>query len=97
MCRVRTRVSLGACAAAVRADDGSIEALDRDAHTFYAVLRPIREHYVEKALRVTGFTRAALERDGREPQEALHEFAAWRRSARRAAQPAQSLTPRWRA
>ena len=74
---VNSIVSLGACAAAIRADDGSIEPLDRDADTFYAVLRPISERYVEKALRVTGFDRGALERDGRPPEQALPEFAAW--------------------
>jgi hypothetical protein len=70
-------VSLGACAAAVRDEDGRVEALDPDAQTFYAVLRPISDRYVEKALRATGFQRAALERDGRAPEEALPEFAAW--------------------
>ncbi len=70
-------VSLGACAAAVRDEAGAIEALDPERHTFYAVLRPITDGYVEKALRVTGFDRAALERDGRAPEEALPAFAAW--------------------
>jgi hypothetical protein len=72
-------VSLGACAAALRDDDGEVHALDAeaDAHAFYAVLRPITERYIEKALRVTGFDRATLEREGRPPQEALPEFAAW--------------------
>ena len=70
-------VSLGACAAAVRDDDGEITALDPEQQTFYAVLRPITDQYVEKALRVTGFERAALERDGRDPGQALPEFAAW--------------------
>jgi len=41
------------------------------------VLRPITDRHVEKALRVTGFDREALERDGRDPGEALPEFAAW--------------------
>ena len=70
-------VSLGACAAALRDDDGEVLALDAEAATFYAVLRPISHTYVEKALRVTGFDRAELERDGRPPEEALPEFAAW--------------------
>jgi DNA polymerase III epsilon subunit-like protein len=72
-------VSLGACAAAIRDEDGSVVALDpdADANGFYAVLRPISERYVEKALRVTGFERAYLERDGRPPAEAVPEFAAW--------------------
>lgn len=72
-------VSLGACAAAVRDDDGSVEPLDPedDANTFYAVLRPITDAYVEKALRVTGLDRATVEREGRPPEEALPQFAAW--------------------
>lgn len=72
-------VSLGACAAALRDDDGRIRTLDPedDANTFYAVLRPISDSYVEKALRVTGFDRATLVRDGRPPEEALPDFATW--------------------
>ncbi len=72
-------VSLGACAAAIRDDDGGVAALDADddANAFYAVLRPITDRYVEKALRVTGFDRATLEADGRPAEEALPEFAAW--------------------
>ncbi len=72
-------VSLGACAAALRDDGGRVDRLDPDAeqHAFYAVLRPITDRYIEKALRVTGFDRAALERDGRAPEQALPEFAAW--------------------
>jgi len=72
-------VSLGACAAAIRDEDGTVEALDADsdANRFYAVLRPITDRYVEKALRVTGFDRATLEAEGRPPEEALPEFAAW--------------------
>ena len=69
-------VSVGACVAAVR-DEGRVEALDPEAATFYAVLRPICDSYVEKALRVTGFERGQLERDGRAPEEALPAFAAW--------------------
>ena len=72
-------VSLGACAAVVRDDEGALQLLDpeTEANTFYAVLRPITDRFVEKALRVTGFDRATLERDGRPPEEALPQFAAW--------------------
>lgn len=70
-------VSLGACVVAIRDDEGEITALDPEAQTFYAVLRPITDTYVEKALRVTGFTREALERDGRDPAEAIPAFATW--------------------
>ena len=70
-------VSLGACAAAVRAEDGAVDALDAQAATFYATLRPISDDYVERALRATGLDRAALERDGREPHDAMRAFAGW--------------------
>jgi len=70
-------VSLGACAAALHDDEGAVHALDPEQQTFYAVLRPITDRYVDKALRVTGFDRATLERDGRPPEEAVAEFAAW--------------------
>jgi DNA polymerase III epsilon subunit-like protein len=72
-------VSLAACTAALRDDEGAVHRLDpeNDANSFYAVLRPITDRYVEKALRVTGFDRAALERDGRPPEEALPAFATW--------------------
>ena len=72
-------VSLGACAAALRDDEGAVTALDPESerHSFYAVLRPITERYVEKALRVTGFDRETLMQDGRPPEDALPEFAAW--------------------
>ena len=88
-------VSLGACAAALRDDDGEVTAQDAEAATFYAVLRPISETYVEKALRATGFERAALERDGRPPEEALPEFAAWidARAAEHDAQPVLAAYP----
>lgn len=75
---INSIVSLGACAAAVRDDDANVTPLDPDAaNTFYAVLAPISDRYVEKALRVTGIDRATHERDGRPPQDALPEFAAW--------------------
>lgn len=90
-------VSLGACAAVVRDDEGAIERLDLDvaADSFYAVLRPITDRYLEKALRATGFDRAALERDGRPPEEALPEFAAWldARAAEHDAQPVLAAYP----
>jgi hypothetical protein len=72
-------VSLGACAAALRDDAAIVHPLDPEAegHSFYAVLRPITDRYVDKALRATGFERATLEREGRPPEEALPEFATW--------------------
>ncbi|MFP5363294.1 MAG: exonuclease [Thermoleophilia bacterium] len=90
-------VSLGACAAAVRDDEGAIQRLDPDdeGHAFYAVLRPITDRYLEKALRATGFDRATLQRDGRPPEEALPEFAAWvdELAARHDAQPVLAAYP----
>jgi hypothetical protein len=88
-------VSLGACAAAIRDEGGSVEALDPEANVFYAVLRPISERYVEKALRVTGFERETLERDGRAPWDAIAEFAMWidRLAARHDAQPVLAAYP----
>jgi DNA polymerase III epsilon subunit-like protein len=88
-------VSLGACAAAIRGEDGAVAALDPEAQTFYAVLRPITDSYVEKALRVTGFDRDTLERDGRAPEEALPQFAAWvdRLAAEHDAQPVLAAYP----
>jgi hypothetical protein len=70
-------VSIGACAAAIRDEDGAIEILDPDDKTFYAELRPISDTYIEKALRATGLQRAELERDGRPPGEAMPKFVAW--------------------
>lgn len=90
-------VSLGACAAAIRDEEGVVEPLEAisEANSFYAVLRPISPRYVEKALRATGFDRAALERDGRPPQEALPEFASWvdRLAAEHDAQPVLAAYP----
>ena len=92
---VNSIVSLGACAAALRDDGGVVQPLDPERHAFYAVLRPISDHYVEQALRVTGFERAALEAEGRPPEEALPEFAAWvdERAAEHDAQPVLAAYP----
>jgi hypothetical protein len=70
-------VSIGACAAAIRGEDAGVEILDPDDRTFYAELKPISDTYIEKALRVTGLTRAQLELDGRPPGAAMAEFSAW--------------------
>jgi hypothetical protein len=70
-------VSIGACAAAIRGEDASVEILDPDDQMFYAVLKPISDTYLEKALRVTGLDCAQLEQDGREPGETMAQFATW--------------------
>jgi hypothetical protein len=44
-------VSIGACAAAIRREDGTIEVFDPADTTFYAELKPISDGYVEKAPR----------------------------------------------
>lgn len=91
---VNSIVSLGACAAALR-DDGDVRRLDPEQDTFYAVLRPISDSYVEQALRVTGFERSALQTGARAPEEALPEFAAWvdARAAEHDAQPVLAAYP----
>jgi hypothetical protein len=88
-------VSIGACAAAIRREDGTVEILDPDDMTFYAQLKPISDTYIEKALRMTGLDRVQLERDGRAPGEAMPEFAAWIDDLARAyeAQPVLAAFP----
>ena len=71
-------VSLGACAAAIRDDEGAIDRARPRAseHVLRRAApdhRPVRR---EGAAR-DGLRRATLERDGRPPEEALPEFAAW--------------------
>lgn len=92
---VNSIVSLGACAAALRGDDGTVQALDPEQDTFYAVLRPISDSYIEQALRVTGFERVALQAGARVPEVALPEFAAWvdERAAEHDAQPVLAAYP----
>jgi len=70
-------VSIGACAAAIRDVDATVEILDPDEQTFYAELKPISDTYLEKALRATRLERAQLERDGRPPGAAMAQFATW--------------------
>jgi hypothetical protein len=70
-------VSIGACAAAIRDVDGTVEILDPDEQTFYAELKPISDTYLEKALRATRLERAQLERDGSPPGATMAQFATW--------------------
>jgi len=92
---INSIVSLGACAAALRDDDGAVQALDPERDTFYVVLCPISDSYVEQALRVTGFERVVLQAGARAPEEALPEFAAWvdERAAEHDAQPVLAAYP----
>ena len=70
-------VSLGACVAAVRAADGSVEIIDPDRHTFYRELKPISEKWNDDALAVSGLTREHLVQNGADPSVASAEFVAW--------------------
>src|SRR5438874_2418916 len=62
---IYSMLSLGAC------------LVSATAHTFYAELRPITEHAVPEALRVSGFTLDQLAHTGRDPQEAMEAFRKW--------------------
>jgi Exonuclease len=70
-------VSLGACVAAVRDRDGTIEPIDAEAHTFYREFRPISGGWNAEALAVSGLTREHLELHGADPAVAISEFADW--------------------
>jgi 3' exoribonuclease, RNase T-like len=88
-------VSLGACAAAVRHQDGSVERLDPDEETFYREVQPISEHWDPAALAVSGLTREHLERNGVAPSEAMRDFVAWieQVAANRSAKPVFAAYP----
>jgi DNA polymerase III epsilon subunit-like protein len=45
--------------------------------TFETILRPTTMRFVPEALEVTGFDLHQLQRDGREPAEAMREFRQW--------------------
>ncbi|MEU7888248.1 exonuclease [Microbispora bryophytorum] len=53
------------------------ERTDPESQTFYAELRPISDDWVAEALAVSGLDRATLQREGRDPAEAMTEAAAW--------------------
>jgi hypothetical protein len=88
-------VSIGACAAAIRDRDGSIEALDPDAETFYRELEPISDRFNQEALAVSGLTREHLMANGTDPAEAMTDFAAWidEIAARHGAKPVFAAYP----
>ncbi len=58
-------LSLGAC----RVDDFE--------KSFYAELKPVSEHFVPKALEVSGFDLGRLSREGREATEVMQSFQSW--------------------
>ena len=44
---------------------------------FYVELKPISKNFVAKALEVSGFELAQLEREGKTPEEAMNSFRRW--------------------
>jgi len=48
-----------------------------NAKSFYAELKPISKDFVADALKVSGFDLAELEREGRDPGEAMKDFRRW--------------------
>ena len=75
--------SVGACVAGRLDEDGDFVRLDPAADTFYAELRPISTDWVPEALAVSGLDRDALVLAGRDPAEAMTEFATWVRTQAR--------------
>lgn len=48
--------------------------------TFYAELRPISALFIPEAVSVSGLDRGRLEREGRDPADAMRAFCAWARA-----------------
>lgn len=63
-----------------RFEDGKYRRPKNLDQSFYAELRPISEDFEPEALRVNGRDRARLEREGRDPRQAMTESARWVRS-----------------
>lgn len=79
-------VSLGvSCVASF--DGVQFERRDPRADTFYGELKPISKQWVPEALAVSGLTREHLIANGRRPQEAIPELAAWVRHVARGFTP----------
>jgi DNA polymerase III epsilon subunit-like protein len=55
---------------------GACLAVDRD-QTFYVELKPDRQKFDEAALQISGFSLDELERQGTDPEHAMHAFAKW--------------------
>ncbi|OXC71796.1 hypothetical protein BSU04_45250 [Caballeronia sordidicola] len=58
-------LSLGAC------------AVDAPDCAFSCEIRPINRNYISEALKVTGLSLEALEKDGQSPEDAMSGFADW--------------------
>lgn len=70
-------LSFGFAVAGRRTGDGPVDAADPQAETFYRELKPISTEFVPAALDVSGLDRAALERDGADPADAMADLTAW--------------------
>jgi hypothetical protein len=68
-------ISIGVALAGSRAD--GFVAADPTADTFYRELCPISDEFVPAALEVSGLDRAALQRDGAQPADAMRELSEW--------------------
>src|SRR5687767_10330847 len=72
-------ISVGLAVAGRRTGDAAVEPADPTSETFYRELKPISTDFVPAALAVSGLDRAALERDGAEPAEAMADLTGWLR------------------
>jgi hypothetical protein len=71
-------LSVGAAVAGRREKDkATVDRADPTAQTFYRELKPISPDFVPDALAVSGLDRAALERDGADPAQAMADLTAW--------------------
>ena len=68
-------VSLGACVAGSY-DGATFTAIDPEAHTFYAELKPISDQWDREALR-SGPIRETLLAEGADPKAAMTDFVTW--------------------
>ncbi len=57
--------------------DGSVLERPRQPETFYRELRPVTDRFDPAAAAVSGLDRAALQRDGAEPRDAMGDLARW--------------------
>lgn len=57
---------------------GAAAFKDGEIITFYSgILKPVSENWIPDALKVSGATRKDMEKLGRDPSEAIKEFATW--------------------
>jgi hypothetical protein len=72
-------ISFGLAVAGRRSGDDPVVPADPTSETFYRELKPISTDFVPAALAVSGLDRAALERDGTDPAEAMADLTGWLR------------------